>query len=772
MNDTAFIDQWQDIDIDTYQWSVKIFRSLKKLLRVHLKLHAEGQVEQGDIFLFNHFSRFETFIPQYLIYEKSGAYSCAIASREFFEDNTLLAKYLASVGVLPHDHKRLLPLLAEQILRGRKVIIFPEGGMVKDRRVLDKYGHYRVFSRISGERRKHHTGAAVLAQGVELFKATVRDAFQNGRATQLRLWQRQLHFDNTDQLLSAVLKPTRIVPANITFYPIRSSDNLLRKGVELFAGDLSLRQTEELLIEGNILLKNTDMDVRLGKPIDALDIRHRLNRVVVNCIASQCRSLDEIFTLAASPRNCSQRLLAIYLKYNAGATRNEYMEKIYANVTINLSHLASALIMYCIDKGLQQIDKCRFYSTLYIAIKLLQKNSTINLHRSLLDPEQYADLLTCQNKRFEQFICLSKNSGLIDVSEQGIRFLPKLRQEHDFDTIRMENLIAVYENEAEPVKAVLSTVVKAFRLTAKPYQPRLVDWLLDDQRQSLQWSRNMYSQPRFDPINTLETATANAEPFLLKPKRGNGMGILLIHGLLASPAEMVSFGEQLCNLGFTVMGVRIIGHGTSPFELKQYAWEDWYASVEKQFQVLAMVCKRSFVCGFSTGGALALKLATQQPEKIIGSIAVAAPLKLVDSALMLEPMTKQLVRWVAAYEGVKPFIEHNPEHPDINYRHIPVRSLYELRRLSREIEKTLPGITTPTLFIFADRDPIVSMQSAEIILNKTRALPHVELKVVHADRHGILAENLGGIWKLISLFLSQNRPPTDQDDRACRNRSI
>ena len=51
-----------------YQWSVRTFSIVKRLLSVNIKLHHdEGQVDAGDIFLFNHFARFETFIPQYLI---------------------------------------------------------------------------------------------------------------------------------------------------------------------------------------------------------------------------------------------------------------------------------------------------------------------------------------------------------------------------------------------------------------------------------------------------------------------------------------------------------------------------------------------------------------------------------------------------------------------------------------------------------------------------------------------------------------------------------
>ncbi|MGZ8223566.1 MAG: alpha/beta fold hydrolase, partial [Methylobacter sp.] len=268
MNKTPYPDDWPDIDTKLYNRSIKLFNAVKNMLSVRLDLHADPQFLEGDIFLFNPFSRFETFIPQFLIYEKTGAYSCAIASGEFFKEDNVLSRYLRHVGVFPHNHDRLFPLLAGQILRGRKVIIFPEGGMVKDRRVIDKRGHYSIYSRITGNRRKLHTGPAVLGQGVETFKAAIRHAHSQNDIALLRQWKDASHIDSIDQLIAVANKPTLMVPANITFYPIRSSENLLFKSVELFSNGLSLRQSEELLIEGNIMLKNTDMDIRMGSPID------------------------------------------------------------------------------------------------------------------------------------------------------------------------------------------------------------------------------------------------------------------------------------------------------------------------------------------------------------------------------------------------------------------------------------------------------------------------------------------------------------------------
>ena len=257
-----------EIDPATYEWSVRVFRTIKKLLGVNLKLHADkGQIEQGDILVLNHFSRFETFIPQYLIYEETGLYCYAVASSEFFEGDEVLVDYLHNVGAIPHDHEGLLPLLAKQILRGRKVIIFPEGGMVKDRKVIDAFGDYNVFSRSTESRRKHHTGAAVLALGLDLFKLAVKKAYIENDIDKLERWCDDIGLKDVGELLSSSLRLTAIVPSNITFYPIRVNDNILRKGAELLSKGLTRRHSEELLIEGNILLKDTDMDIRLGAPI-------------------------------------------------------------------------------------------------------------------------------------------------------------------------------------------------------------------------------------------------------------------------------------------------------------------------------------------------------------------------------------------------------------------------------------------------------------------------------------------------------------------------
>ena len=760
MTKAAYPENWFELDKALYNRSVRVFSTVKKVLQVKMKLHAESQVQQGDIFLFNHFSRFETFIPQFLIYEQTGAYSCAIASGEFFEQDSVLADYLKHVGVFPHDHDRLFSLLTAQIFRGRKIIIFPEGSMIKDHRVMDEKGNYSIYSRTTGLRRKQHTGAAVLAQGVEAIKIIIRNAYHHKAHDQLLMWKEQLQLDSLDQLLSSALKNTLIIPANITFYPIRTSENLMVKAVDFFTDNLSLRQTEELLIEGNIVLKNTDMDIRMGRPLEPFDHKIFPNHQLLEEVMVKAKTVDEVFDFQA------QDQLGNYFKDAANATRDQYMAEIYLNVTINLSHLASTLIMYLIKSNQPQIERQRFFTTLYIAVKLLQNNPNINLHRSLLNPIDYSDLISGTGVRFEHFIEEAITAELISEDGGHYHLLPKLLEVPDFDSIRLENMVSVYDNEAKPIAEIHETMIRALAECDDADPEELAAWHFEDECRDLNWEHHAYNKPIYDDINDQETATADHNPFFLDPPQAldNGIGILLIHGLLASPAELRDYGKHLVKQGYTVMGVRLKGHGSSPYALQNQRWEDWYQSVLRGYRILKAHSKQIFVTGFSTGGALALKLASEQYPEIIGVNVVALPIKFINPAFMLVPLlhgTNKLVDWLSSFEGVKSFIENPTEHPDVNYRNVPVKSLYELRQLIEAMDDFVPLCTVPVLVLQGDNDPVVAKKSADEIMKKLKCKTK-RLNIIPSNRHGILMENISGTWQIIDAFMAEQIGATNK----------
>ena len=744
------------INISTYEWSVRIFSTIKRLLSVNIKMHHDqGQVAKGEIFLFNHFARFETFIPQYLIYQETGAYCRSVAASEFFDGDDTLTNYLLNVGAIPNNHTRLIPYLAEEILRGHKVIIFPEGGMVKDRRSQDKRGRYRIYSRTALERRKHHTGAAVLSLAVDILKQSIQLAFEQDDKQAIDHWMEKLEFDKTETLLEVANRPSTIVPSNITFYPMRVSDNLLHSGFELINRGISRRLSEELLIEGNILLKNTDMDIHLGDILNSRDYWSWWVKPIVKQLAPHIESLDELLIHQQPHPNIKHRLLTSRLRQNALRLRNDYMKAIYSEVTINLSHLASLIIYQLLEKEQQAVDCNQFHHTLYLAVKSVQKLPGINLHRSLKDADCYGELLIGKCAGLDQFFHTAAQLELIELEGNHYLFMPKLCEEHEFDEVRLENMVEVYANEAKPVTGINQMTRHVINQTETISPQLMASHLFDDELIGFRWDKTNFSKPRHREINSKETATQSGEPFLILPENHNRLGIVLVHGFLASPAEMKPFGEKLGHLGFAVIGARLKGHGTSPWDLRERSWKDWLASVQRACNIMRLYCDDICLIGFSTGGALSLLQAAEQPDGLAGVVAISTPVKFRNKNMIFVPLVhhaNKLMSWLPSYEGIMPFRPNDTEHPHINYSTMPLHSLFELRLMVNQLSKRMVDIHCPTILVQGDEDPVVVPESATLVYNKISSKEKM-IEFVPSDRHGILYENISNTQGIIIQYL-------------------
>ena len=378
------------------------------------------------------------------------------------------------------------------------------------------------------------------------------------------------------------------------------------------------------------------------------------------------------------------------------------MHRIYSNVTVNLSHLASRIILLLFARGHTEITETEFHKILYLAVKKVQRCNTVKLHRGLRNPETYAGLLVGECPGLAQFVKTVSSSKLLEHIDGVYRFLPKLSEKHNMDQVRLENMVAVYANEVAPLPPVCQAAESA--IEEAPYlSPRkLAQLRFDDEQVSLTWDRFQFSKPRHVEINQRETASSNPEPFLLEPDEPNAMGVVLVHGFLSSPAQLRGLGEKLALNGYTVLGVRLKGHGTSPWDLRERSWEDWSTSLNRGYETMTALTRRVCIVGFSTGGALALRLAADGPEHLAGVAAVSVPLKFQNKNMIFVPImhsANQLVRWVSAFEGVAPFLPNESEQPHINYKHMPVRGLYELRRMMADLQIRLKDVRCPILVL-------------------------------------------------------------------------
>ena len=752
------MDGYFDLNQQTYDWCARAFDQVRKVLGVRIKMHhAPDQIDQGSIFLFNHFARVETFIPQYLIYQETGAFCRSIAAAQFFAGNDRFAAVLRDLGVVPNKHPHLMEMLAIDLLRGRKVVVFPEGGMVKDRQVIDEQGRYSIYSRHADERRKHHTGAARLGIGLRIFQRAVAYRDSIGDRVTLDRWAHECQLGSAAALIEAARRPVNLVPANITFYPLRISDNILRRGAEMLTGGLSLRAVDELVVEGNILLKATDMDINLGRSLAIDEIFAWYEAPLVRHLARNLPSLGAIFDIEYLEGTLLRRLATRGANRIINRLRDTYMRAIYQAAAVNLSHLASTIILREVEAGRREIDAAMFRRSLYLAVKALHDHAEVRLHRGLCDPERYQAVLETEPSALSEFLNSAASAGLIVHSADSIRFEDKLAVEHEFDAIRLENPIEVYANEVTPLAAVRTAVEQTLSRIETISAQDLALELFDDERKALAWDRALYTKRRHFDINSRETASADPEPFLLRPTAPRPLGVVLVHGFLASPAEVREFGEKLCAAGYMTCGVRLKGHGTSPWDLRDRSWRDWLRSVTQGRRILEPFTADYALIGFSTGGNLSMLSAIEKPAGVAGVVAVCPPLKFRNRNMRFVPLmhgANRIVRWLSSYEGVMPFRPNESEHPHINYRHMPLRGLYELTRLAANLNPRLAELDRPICLIQSSGDRVVDPHSAQIAHDKIRAA-WKELHWVESERHGILHEDVGATHSLVMDFLAR-----------------
>ena len=188
--------------------------------------------------------------------------------------------------------------------------------------------------------------------------------------------------------------------------------------------------------------------------------------------------------------------------------------------------------------------------------------------------------------------------------------------------------------------------------------------------------------------------------------------MLLIHGFTGLPAELLLLGTFLQERGFTVLGVRLAGHGTSEEDMSHMTDEDWMDSVRDGYAILSGLSEEISVVGHSMGGLFALLLATEEP--IARVVSLAAPIVIAEERgiRFLPPREASVGIFVPKarrrLKGVPPVVNHT-------YRKMPLISVHEMLDVIQRVKKFLPQVTAPTLILHSRQDHTAAPESAEYI---------------------------------------------------------
>ncbi len=239
---------------------------------------------------------------------------------------------------------------------------------------------------------------------------------------------------------------------------------------------------------------------------------------------------------------------------------------------------------------------------------------------------------------------------------------------------------------------------------------------------------------------------------------GGRDGILLIHGLTGTPAEMRFVGKGLNRAGFTVLGMQLAGHCGTEADLLATGWRDWYASVREAADRLSTQVDRLFVGGLSMGALLALKLAVDRPAQVQGialygttfaydgwTIPPIARLSfLLPLAMRLGIGRKRRFMEKPPYgikcERVRQRIAGSMLSGDSAAGGLagnPWPSLAEFHTLSKRVRRQLGEVRAPCLVVHSSNDDVASVRNAQLV---ERKLAQVETLLLYNSYHMVTVD--------------------------------
>ena len=189
---------------------------------------------------------------------------------------------------------------------------------------------------------------------------------------------------------------------------------------------------------------------------------------------------------------------------------------------------------------------------------------------------------------------------------------------------------------------------------------------------------------------------------------------LLLHGLSDSPYSMRALAEALRDRGFTVLALRLPGHGTAPSGLLSASQEDWMAAVRLAMRSLREQTEADtplYIVGYSTGAALAVEYAL---ARLLGeNLPAANGLVLLSPAIGVSPLAA-LAIWqsrLARLPGLQKlaWTDLLPEYDPYKYNSFTVNAGDQVYRLTRRISAQLQKLNGSGPV--EDMPPVLAFQS-------------------------------------------------------------
>ena len=706
-----------------FKTSLFAMRVVERLINTRMTVSGDSyKSDRPTLFVINHFTRAETLLMPYIIYKATGKYAHSLADKGLFKG--FLGDYLESMGVVSTGEKDRDLFIIRDLLTGENNwTIYPEGSMIKSKQIFKRGKMVMTTPNRIGP---PHTGAAILALKAEIYRQQYIEHRKNNNLEKLEEFSKKLKIDDLNKIR---LDSAIVIPVSISYYPLRPGHNMIKKLVQKFFKEVPKRLDEELEIEGNILINNTDMNIHFDEPIESRDYLKGFNR-----ITGWVPVLGQI-----DKKNFLIKRAGIKLT-------KDFMRKIYTNVQLNFDHFYCASLRYI----KQDLKENEFLIRLYLTIDEYRAKKNYRIHPDLrhglskmLWDKDYAPLKSIRDLAIEKEILTIKD-GVMSVNHV------KLNMMHMFHNVRVQNPLVVIANEIEPYKDLIVRLKRYINYPKRNVNEMLFSGLMYEGINRYNRDYDEYYNEEFSKDKAI------GDPFYLRGKKD--VGIVLCHGFLSAPREVRKLAEHLNSQGYHVYAPRLAGHGTSPENLATIQWEEWVNAYVRGATLLKQVCSEVIFGGFSTGGTIALIAATKVDYvKTLFAINPPTDMKGIGAS-----KATVVHKWNTFMDSIKiksaqmEYTDSTSSNPDVNYTRIYIKGLNEMDELMERCREVLKDVTQNVLIINSDRDPTVDPNCSKYIMENISSKNKKRIEV-KADKHIIIiGDDCDEPFRLVCRFLERN----------------
>lgn len=703
----------KDLLIDTNGYILSL---LEKILDANVEIKGIENIPKNNprIFVANHFTRTEAMLVPYTMYNLTGKKVGVIADDSLFK--TYFGNFLSNLGAMKKsDPLRNNHILGDLITSCKDWMVFPEGRMVKAKDIEKIGKHFCV--KIDGTCQRVYTGASYFA----LLSQALRQDYFNHKIKNFKKFQRKYFINDCSEINE---NDTMIVPINISYSKIRNGRNFLVDMVEKLMDSIGDNFKEELEIESNIVL-NSKIIIQVLEPISTKEL-----------LKSYFKEPNHAKTISS-------------IRYE---TTHNFMNTIYQSLTINFDHIF-ILILFLYPK--KRINIKIFKRLIYLVINKLRNRAYF------LDDDIDKDLIyLISYEKYEQYeevlkIAL-KDEIIYNSNDEYIINKQKLLNNHTHNTIRLKNVLKVILNEVLVNENVVKVTKSYVYNSEDKINKKIVKHLLKQQKNSY-----LKSYMKFKEFADVKDINIGENKYL--DLESSDTCIITVHGFSSSPKEVEELSIYLHSNGFAVYSPRLDGHGTSPEDLKDKKWEDWYKSVSQTITIASIKYKKVFIVGFSTGGLLSLLSSNKKYHEFSGIVCINAALNLKDirvkALLPAISFWNDLVKRFNNNDYSKDYIDNNSENPEVNYDKFYIESIKQLSLLMETTRKNLKNVTQSCLILQAKDDPVVNASSAYEIYEKINS-QNKNIQIIEANRHIIVkGDGKDELFKIILKFIKNNLYP-------------